>query len=301
MAGKVYFGNASKQTWIDAPKSGMRASSAGWISEQQLLNGSTFVKRSGASHRRFDMSWFGDMNAASLSDSLHTIKEFSDGFYGDGPFFWNDPYAMDTNMFSPAWASPAMAIDSDWYAICPDGVGVSKSKVLTSSISSLVGNNTFGYPTYAAKYEAPGNPNLEGDKFTFYIPPGYTLWVGLHGHHGTTGKAFLKPYNNGTAGTPIELTPLGVNTASRFSTSVSSTAANKAEFYLAKVSSGPCTFHVVGLIAQLLPTGQTPATGNFISGRGTNGLQFASFPEIEYYSANINDGQIGMSVTLAEV
>jgi hypothetical protein len=36
-------------------------------------------------------------------------------------------------------------------------------------------------------------------------------------------------------------------------------------------------------------------------GRGTIGLEFASFPEIEYYSANINDGQVGMSVTLAEV
>ena len=301
MAGKVYFGNALKQTWIDAPQSGMRASSAGFISEQQLLSGSTSIKRSGASHRRFEASWLGSLNASSLEDSLQTIKEFADGYYGEGPFFWNDPYAMKSNMFAPAWASPAMAIDSDWYAICPDNVGVTKEKVLTSSISSLVGTNTQDYPLYAAKYTTPGSPTLESDKFTFYIPDGYTLWIGLHGHHGTTGKAFIKPYKNGTAGTAVELTPLGVNTATRFNVSISSAVGDKAEFYLAKVAPSPCTFHIVGIMAQLLPTGQTPSTGNFISGRGATGLEFASFPTLEYYSANINDGQIGMSATLVEV
>jgi hypothetical protein len=50
----------------------------------------------------------------------------------------------------------------------------------------------------------------------------------------------------------------------------------------------------------LLPSGISPSIGNFIPGRGTTGLQFASFPEIEYYSASVNDGQIGMSATFAE-
>lgn len=301
MSRKVYFGNNQKQTWIDAPQSGMTASSAGSIAEQQLLSGATFIRRSGASHRRFEMSWLGSMNAPALQDSLHTIKEFADGYYGDGPFFWNDPYATTSNLFSPAWASPAMAIDSDWYAVCPDNVGVAKEKVLTSSISALVGANTQDYPLYSAKYTAPDSPTLESDKFTFYIPAGYTLWIGLHGHHGTTGKAFIKPYKNGTAGTAVELTPLTVSTTTRFSTSISSATADKAEFYLAKVASGQCVFHIAGIIAQLLPTGETPAIGKFLSGRGTTGLEFASFPNIEYYSANVNDGQIGMSVTLAEV
>lgn len=301
MSRKVYFGNAQKQTWIDAPQSGMRASSAGSISEQQLLSGATFIRRSGASHRRFEMSWLGSMNAPALQDSLQTIKDFSDGLYGDGPFFWNDPYAISSNLFSPAWAAPSMAIDSDWYAICPDGIGVQKEKVLTSSISTLVGNNTAGYPLYSAKYTAPGSPTLESDKFVFHIPDGYTLWIGLHGHHGSTGKAFIRPTLGGVVGTAVEIVPLGVDTTNRFNTSIASTVGNTAEFYLAKVASGTCTFHISGLMAQLLPTGTNPASGNFISGRGTNGLEFASFPEIEYYSANINDGQIGMSVTLAEI
>jgi hypothetical protein len=298
---KVYFGNVNKQTWINAPQSGMTASASGWINETQLLNGQTHVKRSQGSHRRFEMSWLGSLNAPALEDSLHTIKDFADGLYGTGPFFWNDPYATKTNMFPPAWSAPAMSIGTDWEAICPDDVGIAKSVVTTASISSLVGNNTYDYPVNAAKFEAPGNPNAESNRFKFYIPTGYTLWLGLHGHHGTTGKAFGQAFKNGTGATPVELTPLGVNTGTRMNVSFSSTAADYVEFYLAKVSPSPCTFHVVGLMAQILPTGQSPATGDFIMGRGTTGLDFATFPEIEYYSANINDGQVGMSVTLAEV
>jgi hypothetical protein len=300
MTGKVYFGNDEKQVWINAPQTGMRASSAGYIFEQQLLSGSTFIKRSDASHRRFEMSWLGPVNTPNLADSLSVIKNFSDGLYGTSKLFWNDPYATTSNLFSPAWAAPFMSIDTDWDAICPDNVGVTKEVVTTASISSLVGANTQGYPANSAKFTAPGSPTLESDKFTFYIPDGYTLWLGLHGHHGATGAAFGRAYKNGVAATPTNITPLGVNTASRVSTGFSSTVADKVEFYLAKIASGQCTFHISGLIAQLLPNGTTPSTGDFIAGKGTTGLKFASFPEIEYYSANINDGQIGMSVTLAE-
>ena len=299
---QIYFGNAENQTWIKAPKTGMKASSQAWFNQGTLLSGRAYVKRSQASHRKFDMSWIGSLNDSDTERSLHTIKDFADGLYGEGPFFWNDPYAMKSNMFSPAWAAPAISIDSDWSAICPDDAGVTKEKVLTSSISSLVGPNTQDYPLYTAKYTAPGSPTLESDKFTFYIPQGFTLWLGLHGHHGTTGKAFAKPYSRaGVAGTPVELTPLGVNSSTRVSTSFSGSVAGKVEFYLAKVASGPCTFHVSGLIAQLLPNGSTPETGGFISGRGNTGVTFASPIDIEYYSSAVNSGQVGMAATFIEV
>jgi hypothetical protein len=300
MSGKVYFGNDENQVWINAPKTGMRASSAGYIAEQQLLSGYTFIKRSDASHRRFEMSWLGSINTPDLEDSLNIIKDFSDGLYGSSKLFWNDPYATTSNLFSPAWAAPFMSIGTDWDAICPDDAGITKEVVTTASISALVGSNTQGYPLNSAKFTAPGSPNAESDKFTFYVPAGYTLWLGLHGHHGTTGAAFGKAYKNGVAATPTNIVPLGVNTATRVNTPFTSTIADKVEFYLAKVSSSPCTFHISGLIAQLLPSGISPSIGNFIPGRGTTGLQFASFPEIEYYSASVNDGQIGMSATFAE-
>ena len=295
----VYFGNDAYQTWIKAPQTGMRATNQGWSSETQLLSGRTHIRRSDASHRRFTMNWLGSMN--DTENSLNIVKDFADGLYGNSPLFWNDPYATTSNMFPPAWAAPAMSIDTDWDAICPDDVGITKEKVLTSSVADLVGNNTQGYPLETAKFTAPGNPNAESDRFTFYIPDGYTLWIGLHGHHGTTGAAFGQPYKNGVAGTLVNLTPLQVSTPSRVNTSFSSTAANKVEFYLAKIAPSPCTFHISGLVAQLLKTGTTPEQGRFVSGRGTEKLEFASLPDIEYYSAAINNGQIGMSATLVEI
>jgi hypothetical protein len=202
---------------------------------------------------------------------------------------------------SSAWAAPFISIDSDWDGICPDNAALTKSVVTTASISGSVGVNNYGYPLNTAKYLIPSTALLESNKFTFYIPSGYTLWVGVHGYHGASGKIFLKPYKNGVAGTTVEVAPLGVNTATRLNSSISSTVANKVEFYLAKTATASCTFYVTGVMAQLLPTGETPGTGNFISGRGTNGLEFAVTPEIQYYSSAINGGQIGMSATLVEI
>ena len=297
----VYFGNDIHQAWIKAPQTGLKAINQGWSSETQLLNGRTHIRRSEASHRRFTMNWIGPMN--DVENSLHIVRDFANGLYGDGPFFWNDPYATTSNLFDPTWASPALTIDSNIAGICPDGVGVTKTKILTSSEEGVtaLGNNTQDYPAYTAKFVAPGSPTLESNKFTFYIPEGYTLWLGMHGSHGTAGAASYKPYKNGTAGTVANMTPLTVTSTSRVNTPISSSTADKVEVYLRKITSGSCTFYVNAFVAQLLKTGVSPTPGKFVSGRGTTGLEFASLPEIEYYSANINNGQIGMSVTMAEI
>jgi hypothetical protein len=295
----VYFGNDQYQTWIKAPSTGLAVSNKNWMAETQLLTGRTHVDRSQASHKRFTMNWLGSMN--DEENTLNIVKDFADGMYGPGPFFWNDPYATKSNLLSSAWAAPFISIDSDWDGICPDNAALTKSVVTTASISGSVGVNNYGYPLNTAKYLIPSTALLESNKFTFYIPSGYTLWVGVHGYHGASGKIFLKPYKNGVAGTTVEVAPLGVNTATRLNSSISSTVANKVEFYLAKTATASCTFYVTGVMAQLLPTGETPGTGNFISGRGTNGLEFAVTPEIQYYSSAINGGQIGMSATLVEI
>lgn len=298
----VYFGNANKQTWIKAPSTGMQAGASGFVSEAQLLDGSTYVKKSKASHRRFDMSWIGNLNDAALSDSLHTIKDFCDGVYGDGPFFWNDPYATKSNLFSPAWGAPSLSLAGDWPTIWGSAEPVTKETVATSSITSLVGANNFNYPTSTAKFTILSGDSAESDKFTMYIPDGYTLWLGFHGHHGSGGSVIATPYNAaGTAGTVVPLTALNVSSSTLVNKSFASGSAKKVEVSMANTGTSACVFHAVAFIAQLLPTGTSPSTGNFVSGRGTSGLDFATFPQIEYYSANINNGQIGMSATLVEV
>lgn len=301
MTGRVYFGNENYQTWIKAPLTGMGAAPIGFVEKLDFLNGGSSIRKSVGSHREFAMSWNGSMNNPGNINDISVIKDFADGIHGEGPFYWADPFAMSSNLFSPPWAAPALSIDTGWYAICPDDVGVQKSKVLTSTLSANIGNNTRGYPLYTARYDTPGSPTLESDKFTFYIPEGYTLAIGAHGYHGATGKAFIKGYKNGTAGTAQELTMLGVDTDVRCNKFITHSTADRVDFYLAKVSSSPCTFYLSGIIAQLIPGSvSTAPTGDFISGRGTQKLEFSSM-NINYASANINNGQIQMDASLIEV
>jgi len=55
------------------------------------------------------------------------------------------------------------------------------------------------------------------------------------------------------------------------------------------------------MIAQLTSGSALPAAGGFIGGRGTSALEFAGPIGIEYYSANINNGQVGLSCQWQEV
>lgn len=301
MAGKVYFGNDLKQTWIKAPASGLKASSVGWVNEQQLLNGQTFVKRSQGSHRQFSASWVGPTKVDSLEDNLQTIIDFSNGVYGDGPFFWVDPYAADTNLFSPEWASPALSVDSDWLPLFDEALPIVQERALTSELSADVGANTQGYSPYTAVYSAAGTETLVSNTFSFYIPTGYTLWLGFHGDIDSSGGAYYTTYNDaGTLIASTKMNQLGVNSTIRVNTPISSTVANRVDVSFAKTTTSACVFKISGLIAQMLPTGVSPAAGGFISGRGTRSLKFSSFPEIQYYSANVNNGHIGMSINLVE-
>jgi hypothetical protein len=298
---RVYFGNKNHQSWIKAPLSGMNASPQSFSESSVFLNGGASVRRSRGSHRVFEMGWNGSMNNPGNINDLSIIKDFADGLYGEGPYYWVDPYAMDQNLFAPGWAAPFMSIDFEWSGLCPDleDSPVTRETVLTSTVTGI-GTNTEGYPYKSAKYSVAG-PNGESYKYTFIIPDGYTLHLGLHGKHGSTGGAFATPYNaSGVAGTDVQLTALGVDTTTRVNTSFASTSAKRVDFYLKKTGSPPCEFFIVGLIAQLLPTGVTPATGKFISGRGTQQLEFSDM-SIDYVSAAINNGQIGMSATLTEV
>lgn len=289
MASEVYFGNATKQTWIKAPQSGMKAAAQGWVNEQQLLNGRTNIKRSKASHRRFEMSWIGPMNSGSLSTSLHTIKDFADGIYGDGPFYLLDPYAANQNLFAPHWAAPSLG-DAGWPELAPE---------LTASYATdSVANN---YPGSYVSYVTDDNFE-SANKFVIPIPPDYTLNFGWHGPTGgaTTGIRIV-PYlrADGSAATALNPTMLVAGGNIRTNTKVKGDTYSHVEIFVATTLASELS--VTGMIAQVIPEANSVATGGFISGRGTTGLEFSSFPQIEYYSANVNDGQIGLSVSMAEV
>jgi len=290
MSSKVYFGNANKQTWIKAPTSGMNASSKGWSSAVDLLNGRAFVSKSNASHRVLSPSWVGSLNAADLSDSLQTIKDFSDGLYGSGPFYWVDPFAATTNILPPHWAAP-MLTETDWPNLIPE--------IAPSFNTMSVGNN---FPMKYVNYVALG-AFASSNRLTIIIPSGYKLHFGWHGPIGYTSNYGVRivPFlrSTGEAATALNPQKINVDGTVRTNTQISGTTYSKVEIFFALDSAA--SIAVTGMMAQILPIGSSVASGGFLSGRGTTALEFSSKPTIEYYSSNINDGQIGMSAEWVEV
>ena len=293
MAGQVYFGNATYQSWIDAPLSGMKVSNQGYMSEQQLLNGRSFVRRSRASHKVFSASWTGSMNG-TLAPNLKLIQDFCNGVYGDGPFYWIDPFAAEQNILPFNWSYPG-SCESDWPSISASLTPA----FLTSSYSNKFPNrNVIFNPTAGF---------VDTRKLTVIIPPTHTLHFGWHAQAAglaadTSAGIRITPYNlSGVAQADVNPISLLAGGTTRTNQSFAGSSYSKIEIFLANGSASTVAVRVVAMIAQVLLTGTSVATGGFISGSGTTGLQFSQFPEIEYYSSKINDGQIGMSVTWTEV
>lgn len=289
---KVYFGNKQNQVWINAPQSGLEAGSQGFSAEQQLANGRSYVKRSRASHRRFSPSWIGSMNDSTLENSLQTVKDFADGIYGDGPFYWVDPYAQTSNMLPPHWAAPALT-EKDWPAIWD----------FDPTDFSATDANNLSYPAKGVHYDISDTDAAASTrKLTIIVPEGYTLHFGWHGEV-TTGTAGIKidRYLRST-GLVESATPaaLSVTSSNRTNLAISGSKYSFVEIYIYKAS-GAVDFSIAGMIAQIRKDGEVMESGPFLSGRGTTGIEFGGQVSIEYYSAAINNGQIGMSTQWIEV
>lgn len=291
MRRKVYFGNAQSQCWIPAPLTGLKADSNGFMSEVQLLNGRSFVKRSGGNHRSFSTSWSGSLNAEAREDSLHTIKDYADGIYGPGPFYWLDPYAMETNLLAPHWASPMLSL-SDWQSICSIGTA---TLVDTTS-------NTKSYPYKSLKLVIT-EQEASTIKHRIIIPEGYKLHFGVHGQLVSGGaKVTLSQYpRSGGSAVNVDATILANNSGIRTNTQINGNTYGYVDIFIQNPSSTDSELIISGMIAQVLPETDSVPQGDFWSGRGTTGLEFTQLPNIEYYSAAINDGQVGMSANFKEV
>lgn len=303
MAGQVYFGTKQYQTWIKAPASPLQASSEGYVSEQGLLNGRAYIKRSMASHRKFEMSWFGELNNSDLAVNLQTVKDYADGFYGTAPYYWLDPFAMTQNLMPPHWASP-MLVENDWPNLVP---------TITPTFAAVTYANNFPYKT--ASYAMTAS-QVSTNKLVIIIPTGYTLSFGWHtsaaGVSAATAAGIrITPYLRATGLATTVQNPASLLAGSTNRVSTVTTAGAMSQFsgatysyveiYFANGSASPSTASVVSMMAEIFINGTTPPTGTFIPGKGTTSLEFASSPQIEYYSSAIANGQVGMSATLVEI
>jgi len=289
MAGTVYFGNKDTQAWIKAPASGMKASSVSWSAETQLLNGRASVRRSGASHRRFEPSWRGSMNSADDA-SLQKIRNFAIGLYGNGPFYFLDPFALNQNILPEHWSAPMLG-DKDWPQLDDD--------VTVTYHSATVAND---YPSSYAKFSITTDLYESQKRQIVIIPEGYKLHFGWHGPaaSGSLGVRIVPHLRStGEAATAINPTRLNAGGTRRTNVSVNGNTYSYVEIFLALDEFADVD--ITAMIAQVLPEDQVPETGGFIVGKGTSGLEFLSAPDIDYYSSEINDGQIGMAAVWVEV
>jgi len=289
MAGQVYFGNKNKQAWIKAPNSGMKASAVGYIAETQFINGGAGVFRSTASHRKFSSTWTGSMNTSVTAENLNLIKDFADGLYGDGPFYWIDPFAANQNILPPHWAAP-MLTEKDWTSLAPE--------FSASFVDAASSNN---YPIRYASYPIAGT-YASSNKLTIIIPRDYALNFGWHGpDSGSSTGVRVVPYlrSTGLPDTAVNPTKILTTSLTRTNLKLKGDTYSHVEIFIA--TSDAATVNITGMIAQIIPENSPVAQGGFISGKGTTGLQFASFPQIDYYSSTINDGWIGLAADWVEV
>lgn len=192
---RMWFGSRDRMTWVKCPDVEMPSSKVGWTSRADYLNGGAYVRHSTAAHKEYTLSW----NYAK-KEELREILDYADRLYGDGPFYWVDPYTADSNLLPQWFASPFQGLD--------DGIILNGSTTRGESI--ITPQNTLGYPTRSIRY-----PLTEGSNTVrcwVPIPPGYTAWVGAHGPNAVTDAGVTVKQD----GQPEVLVPtLGVTDSTR--------------------------------------------------------------------------------------
>lgn len=175
----MYFGTKERMAWVKCPAINADISKVGWSASATYINGGAFVRKSSTGHKEIGFSW----NLAKQAE-LDTILDYADGLYGDGPFYFLDPFATTNNLFPQYWAAPRLAAEDAPLLI----------KGQTPSLTATPGN-TINLPTMSASYTCH-----YGDTYAsmyFPIPSGYALNLGIFGN--TTGTAQAVVIPDGTA------------------------------------------------------------------------------------------------------
>lgn len=264
MVDRIWFGTRDYATWIQCPSPEMPSSKEGWDSTGTFLNGGAYKRSSTAAHKHYNMHW-----ASIGRDEARKILDFADKLYGDGPFYWVDPFVAEYNMLPQWFASPGQGIT--------DGIPLN-GDVRGTSIGTPANSN--GYPVKSIVYTV--NPAVPTVPVWVPIPPGYRAWVGAHGSDGTGGTVQVRPTIGPTSyDTTYTLTLIPVTSTIRADASFGGGSVTGIELSLA----GSGTVTLSGIMVQVLPVGVTPAQGGFISGQGHSGCSFVDQPEYVPYSA----------------
>jgi hypothetical protein len=280
----MYFGTKELMSYVRAPQIDYDASKVGWDGGvAAFLNGGAYVRRSTTSHKQYNFTWSNISRAEIL-----LINDYADGVYGNGPFYFLDPFAMDTNLLPQYWATPRL-VNSDGPVLS----GAPRNTVLPTSATM---SNTLGYPTTGAiyTYNSTTWPNIALRPSIYIpVPTGYTFWFGAHGVVSAANTTPVSVQADG--GSPVYPAILGVADPTRFNYSAQG---NITTGVTVRLGDQAGTATLAGMMAQVLPDGVTPATGGFISGQGNSGVRFATNPSLQQYSAAMD--KVSLTAQLVE-
>lgn len=286
---RTWFGTRGYEQWIPTPAINPDYSRSGYSTSDQYLNGFAGVRESKNAHNVYILSW----TPTKTRDAIRVITDFADGVYdpddGINLIYWIDPMAADKNVLCQAWATPSLGSE-DGVSLITDPNGVGRPKAVPMPPNSLQ------YPARAAQY------TLKADSVTLEqyipIPPNHSAWVGIHGDSAAQDLLEVQRVNGSSiVGSVVVPTVLDATDNVRVNTEFSSADSSGIVLQFATVASDE-VFVLYGLMVQILPIGQAPEVGGFISGQGHSGCQFVGKPSKTPYSAKLD--RVGATARLTE-
>lgn len=283
---QTWFGTRGHETWIPTPAINPDYSRSGHASRADYLNGGAGVRESKNAHNIYVLSW----QPTKSRDAIRVITDFADGVFdsvdGINLINWIDPMAKDKNVLAQAIATPSLQCE-DAPPIITDVNGYGTPKAVPTPA------NTWRYPPRGAQFTQRINSTLYEQYLP--IPPGYSAWVGVHGD--TSNRIIVQRVNGYTdVGATVAPTLLGVTSTlvnTEFSSVDSSGIVIKVNPVVTKT-----IWSLYALIVQILPIGQVPVAGEWISGQGHSGCQFVGKPSKTPYSAKLD--RVGATARLEE-
>lgn len=269
---KVYFGTRTRMAWINAPAINVGRGRGTWTEGGTLLNGGGYVLRSNYSHVQYTMNW-----PMSPPDEVRQITDYYDNVYGEGPFYFLDPFVIGRNLLPMNWAVPHLASD--------DAPGLILD---VKPVRSTTGANTLDLPPYAAMYTLTAG-SVPASLY-IPVPAGEQFEIGVVGEATGTARLTVTP----NTGTPVQPTLRPLNSTSIINTTMSNVGGG-----VTLTLTGLGTIKLYGMAARIASVSKG-GTG-FESGQGNSGLDFSDAPIVTGLSSAIREGLQSVSATLVEV
>jgi hypothetical protein len=292
MARQIWFGVPGvKMQWCPAPAAGAQVSNIGFVQSMAFENGGADVVRSSQTRKQYTFNFNGPSQDI---DGISVYSKYASGFYGSGLIHFSDPYAWETNLFSPGWASPAL-IEQEWENIYD-----------TVPTFANTATNSYNQPPRTATWQVTSSANAvpttgNGTQY-IVIPPTHTLNIGVTGS--ATGDAVLRvvPINtDGSSATAVDLTLIGATSSTRMNATFAGSSYQAVKVYITRTSTNASTISITSMMARLVQTGSSlTLTGNHMHGEGHTGLIFTDEARVENYTY-IDPPRKGMNTTLLEV